>query len=46
MEVQSWKVEWKCAATISGAQYVILDGIMMMQELCADNWDFLQQVFY
>ena len=35
---------WRSASMEYGEQCVIMDGIPMMPELCADNWDFLDQV--
>ena len=35
------KAEWRSASTECGGQCVIMDGIPMRPELCADSWDFL-----
>ena len=41
-----WRVqaEWKSASMESGGQFVMMDGIPTMPVLCADSWDFLDQV--
>ena len=41
-----WRVqaEWRSASMECGGQCVIMDGIVMVLELCADSWDFLDQV--
>ena len=44
MVIVPWKVVWKSASIMYGAQYVMNIGITLMQELFADNWDILQQV--
>ena len=33
------KVEWRCASTTSGEQYVMTPGTPLMLLLSADNWD-------
>ena len=38
------EAEWRSALMNCGGQCVIMDGIPMTPELCADNWDFLDQV--
>ena len=35
------KAEWRSASMECGGQCVMMDGIAMMQELCADNWGYL-----
>ena len=35
----SMKVEWRCASTTSGEQYVMTPGTPLMLLLSADNWD-------
>ena len=37
-------VVWRYAMTTSGAQCVMISGMMWMPELCATNWDSLVQV--
>ena len=32
------KEGWRSASMDCGGQCVMVDGIMMMQQLCADNW--------
>ena len=36
------KAEWRSASVECGGQYVMMDGIAVMQELCADNWGSLR----
>ena len=36
--------EWRSASMECGGQCVMMAGITMMPELCADSWDFLDQV--
>ena len=38
------QAEWKSASMESGGQFVMMDGIPTMPVLCADSWDFLDQV--
>ena len=38
------QAEWRSVSMECGEQCVIMDGIAMMPEFCADNWDFLDQV--
>ena len=38
------QAEWRSASMECGEQCVIMDGIPMMPVLCADSWDFLDQV--
>ena len=35
------KEGWRSALMDCGGQCVMVDGITMMQQLCADNWGFL-----
>ena len=35
---------WRSASMDCGEQCVMMDGIPMMPELCADSWDILDQV--
>ena len=38
------QAEWRSASMECGGQFVMMDGIPMMPVLCADSWDFLDQV--
>ena len=38
------KAEWRSASMECGEQCVMATGIVMMQQLCADNWGSLGQV--
>ena len=38
------QAEWRSVSMEHGGQYVMMDGITMMPELCVDSWDFLDQV--
>ena len=40
MEVVPLRDEWKFVSTTHGAQCVMMDGMMMMLELSADNLDY------
>ena len=35
---------WRSVSMDCGEQCVMMDGIAMMPELCADSWDILDQV--
>ena len=37
--------EWRSASMECGGQCVVVTGITMMPELCADNWGSLDQVY-
>ena len=41
----SMKVEWRCASTTSGEQYVMTPGTPLMLLLSADNWDTMEVSF-
>ena len=38
------QAEWRSVSMECGEQFVMMDGIPMMPVLCADSWDFLDQV--
>ena len=38
------KAEWRSASMECGGQCVMITGILVMPELCADSWDYLTQV--
>ena len=44
MDLCRVQAEWRSASMECGEQCVMITGIAMMPVLCADNWDFLDQV--
>ena len=45
MDSPLMKAQWRSASMEYGGQCVIIAGVPMMPELCADSWDYLTQVF-
>jgi len=46
MEISDWlvvinlgKAEWRCIDQGVGAQYVMISGVEVMLQWCADSWD-------
>ena len=44
--IRGLRVVWRSVLTTPGAQYVMIDGMLMMQEWFADSWDYLWQVCF
>ena len=42
--IQSWRVVWKCASIIPGAQFAMTSGMTDMHVWSADSWDCLPLV--
>jgi hypothetical protein len=44
MEPMGGKAEWSIASTMSGAQCVMINGVLLMLKWCADSWVLLLKV--